>query len=92
MATENPVKTTRTSEGLRATLFDTLDRFINGQIDATEAKTIAKLSDSLLKSVSLDMEYKRMINDMITTKGPDRAIADMNLNIVMGKITEEGKS
>ena len=86
MATEIATKTTRTSEGLRATLFDTLDRFVNGQIDAIEAKTIAKLSDSLLKSVSLDMEYKRMMNDLIATKGPEKAIADMNLNIVMGDV------
>jgi hypothetical protein len=78
-------RTTRTSEGLRATLFETLDNFINGKIDATEAKTIAKLSDSLLKSIALDMEYKRLVNDMISQRGPEKALANMNLNIVMGE-------
>lgn len=79
--------TTRTSEGLRSTLFDTLDAFLNGEIDSAHAKTVAKLSDSLLKSVALDLEHKRLITELAK---PDKngAVADLNLNIIMAPALE----
>jgi hypothetical protein len=80
-------KTVRTSEGLRTTLFDTLDAFRNNEIDSVHAKTVSKLADSLLKSVALDLEHKRLISDLTRTEGP-QAVAKLNLNIVMAPITE----
>lgn len=74
--------TTRTSEGLRSTLFDTLDAFMNNEIDAVHAKTVAKLADSLLKSVSIDLEYKRLITDL-AKPNESGSVADLNLNIKM---------
>lgn len=74
--------TTRTSEGLRSTLFDTLDKFLNGEIDSVSAKTVAKLADSLLKSVAVDLEYKRLVREITNTSGP-QSVADLNLNILM---------
>lgn len=74
--------TTRTSEGLRSTLFDTLDKFINGQLDAISAKTVAKLADSLLKSVAIDLEHKRLVSDLARTEGP-QSVAALRLNIKM---------
>ena len=74
--------TTRTSEGLRSTLFDTLDKFLSGQIDVQQAKTVAKLADSLLKSVAVDLEYKRLVHDIGAREGP-QAVANLNLNILM---------
>jgi len=82
------VKTTRTSEGLRSTLFDTLDKFMNNEIDVAQAKTVAKLADSLLKSVAIDLEYKRLVEDLGTKNGP-QAVADLNLNIVMAPVKQE---
>ena len=77
-------KTTRTSEGLRNTLFETLDSFLKGDIDAAHAKTVAKIADSLLKSVAIDLEYKRLVEDIGTKRGP-QAVASLNLNIEMVK-------
>lgn len=74
--------TTRTSAGLRSTLFDTLDKFINGQLDAISAKTVAKLADSLLKSVAIDLEHKRLITDLARNEGP-QSVAALRLNIKM---------
>ena len=75
-------ETTRTSEGLRSTLFTTLDRFLNGEIDHIQAKTTAKLADSILKSVAVDLEYKRLIGEMATKEGP-QSVAALRLNIAM---------
>lgn len=81
--------TTRTSEGLRSTLFDTLDKFVNGQLDAISAKTVAKLADSLLKSVAIDLEHKRLVSDLARTEGP-QAVAALRLNIKMTADVPEG--
>ncbi len=79
--------TTRTSEGLRSTLFDTLDKFINGEIDSQSAKVVAKLADSLLKSVAIDLEHKRLISDLTRAEGP-QAVANLHLNVVMAPSLE----
>jgi len=77
------VKTIRTSEGLRSTLFDTLDKFLNSEIDVAQAKTVAKLADSLLKSIAVDLEYKRLIQDIGLRNSGPQAVIDMKLNILM---------
>ena len=79
--------TTRTSEGLRSTLFETLDKFLNGDIDAQSAKVVAKLADSLLKSVAVDLEYKRLVSDMARTDGPS-SVSNLKLNIAMAPVIE----
>ena len=77
----------RTSEGLRSVLFDTLDKFISGEIDSVQAKTVAKLGDSLLKSVAIDLEHKRLMLDLIKDQDPHspKTLANMNLDIIMVK-------
>lgn len=77
--------TTRTSEGLRKTLFDTLDRFLNQEVTAQDAKVIAKLADSVLKSASIDLEHKRLVRELLqeSTEPHDKALAKMGLNIIL---------
>ena len=81
--------TKRTSEGLRSVLFDTLDKFISGEIDSVQAKTIAKLGDSLLKSVAIDLEHKRLMLDLVKDQDPNstKTLANMNLDVIMVKET-----
>lgn len=75
----------RTSEGLRRILFDTLDKFLVSDITATDAKTVAKLSDSILKSAAVDLEHKRLVRDMLqdSTQPNEKGVANMGLNIVL---------
>lgn len=75
-------RTVRTSEGLRSRLFDTLDDFVVGHIDSTTAKTITKIADSLIKSVAVDIEYKRLVKDLARSDVL-QDIADLKLNIAM---------
>lgn len=76
---------TRTSEGLRKTLFDTLDKFLAGETTAQDAKVVAKLCDSVLKSAAIDLEHKRLVRELLqeSTEPHDRALAKMGLNIVL---------
>ena len=74
--------TERTSEGLTSTLFDTLDMFLKGEIDAEQAKTVSKIADTLLKSVAVDIEHKKLVLETARTRG-EQAVADLNLNIIM---------
>lgn len=78
-------RTTRTSEGLRRILFDTLDKFLDSQMTALDAKTVAKLADSILKSAAVDLEHKRLVRDMLqdSTQPNEKGIANMGLNMVL---------
>ena len=77
------MQTMMTSDGLRSTLFKTLERFLNEEVDATHAKTVAKICDSITKSAAVDIEYKKMVLEMSRSvvSGQNRAIADLNLNV-----------
>jgi hypothetical protein len=50
----------RTSEGLRDTLFDAMDRLLSGSMDAAEAKAVCGISQSICDTVRLEMEARRL--------------------------------
>lgn len=74
----------RSSNGLRETLFDTLDSLIMGEIEVAEAKTRAKVADSILKSVALDLEYQRLVREIAATDGT-KASENLKLDVVLVK-------
>lgn len=81
----------RTSEGLRNTLFKTLESFLLGEIDANHAKTVAKLCDSISKSAVVDIEHKKLVLEQsrrVVENGP-RAVADLGLNLMLVSPTEK---
>lgn len=79
---------TRSSDGLRKTLFETLEKFVNGEIDAVQAKTIAKVADSILKSAAIDLEYQRLVRELAGQNGERKEIADLHLNVMLCKTVE----
>ena len=52
---------------------------------AIDAKTVAKLADSILKSAAVDLEHKRLVRDMLqdSTQPNEKGIANMGLNMVL---------
>jgi hypothetical protein len=50
---------------------------------------VAKIADSLLKSVAIDLEHKRLMTDLARTEGP-QAVAALRLNIKMTADIPEG--
>ena len=78
----------RTSEGLRSTLFDTLDAFLTGAIDAETARTTTKIASTILKSVAIDIEHKKLVHQMTQLEGP-QAVADLNLNLRLAAPKDE---
>lgn len=64
-------------------MLDTLEDFINGKIDHVHAKTVAKLCDSVNKSLQIDIEAARFVRE--TSAGG--AIADLNLNTLLVRPT-----
>ena len=79
----------RTSDGLRRTLFDTLQDFVDGKIDVAQAKTIAKVADSILKSAAIDLEYQRLVRELAREDGGNKEIADLHLNVLLCKADAE---
>lgn len=47
----------RTSEDLRETLFDTIEKVRNREMDPKDANTIASLADRIIKTVEVELDY-----------------------------------
>jgi len=59
---EQPVN--RTSQGLRDALFDEMDALRNGTSNAARARSVAMLANSVLQSVTAEIEYHKYVSDV----------------------------
>lgn len=84
MNQQNKKAITRSSEGLRSVMCDVLDDFMNGKVDHVHAKTVAKLCDSINKSLALDLEAARFARET-----QQQSVADLDLNIALTKIAPQ---
>ena len=75
--------TTRTTAGLRDMLFNELDSFLGGKIDKDHVDAVTKLTSTILKTVAKDLEAAKMLRDMNAGSDIPKAIADLNLNLVL---------
>ncbi len=82
-------KVTRTTEGLREVLFDELDGFLRGQVDIEHADTVQKLTGAILKTVAKDIEATKLLLIMNAGKDQPKAIADLNLNLMLTSNAEK---
>lgn len=55
-----PAKVERSMDGLREYLFDALDKLREGRIDAAQAKHVATISMTLIRSVEVQMAYESL--------------------------------
>jgi len=74
--------TIRTSAGLRDTLFDELDRVINGKSTPAQANAVARLADQIAATVQLELEVAKM--QMRTPNKPAAAPPSLQLGSVDG--------
>jgi hypothetical protein len=73
--------TIRTSAGLRDTLFDELDRVINGKSTPAQANAVARLADQIASTVQLELEVAKM--QMKTPNKPQSAPPSLQLGTVV---------
>lgn len=52
----------KTSEGLRDRLFDSLDKFINKEISSKEIEGICYLSEQIIKTAKVELEFQQEMN------------------------------
>lgn len=52
-------KTVRTSEGLRDALFETMDKLRSGELSASDAIAVCKVSEAICKTVALEMAAEK---------------------------------
>jgi hypothetical protein len=62
-ATQANGVTSRSSSGLRDLLFDEIENFRKGNGDVDRAKAIAQLSQTIIASAKLDIEFARLLSD-----------------------------
>ena len=53
----------RTSGGLRTALFDEIDALRRGESNAARARSVAMLANSILQSVTAEIEYHKYVSD-----------------------------
>lgn len=53
----------RTSGGLRDALFDEIDALRKGESNAARARSVAMLANSVLQSVTAEIEYHKYVAD-----------------------------
>jgi len=76
-------KIIQTTEGLRGMLFEELENFLNGSVDHDHVKSVTKITNSILQTVTKDLEAAKMAGDMAKEARTPKSIADLNLNIML---------
>lgn len=82
------MKVKRTTEGLRNALFDELDNFLSGKVDAAHVNTVTRATGAILSVIAKDIQYAQLINDMNRNKEPSKQLSDLRLNILLGDESE----
>ncbi len=72
---------TKTSEGLRERLFESLDKFIKKEISSKEIEGICYLSEQIIKTANIELDFQREMNDSA------RLERDYNLKMLREKNT-----
>lgn len=81
-------KITRSTAGLRNVAFDTLERFLNGEVDGQHVKAVNGTISTICQTVALDLEAQKMLSEMkkkgeLVPPGAPQAVADLRLNLVL---------
>ena len=79
-------KITRTTEGLRETLLNELEDYINGLNTAERMDTVTKTVSVVCKTLIVDLEAKKMLQKINVGNDEPKAIADLNLNLTLQHI------
>lgn len=60
---EQPEKTDRTSDGLRHSLFDAIDKVRSGEMTPQNAKAIASLAGQIVATVNMEISIAQLRRD-----------------------------
>ncbi len=63
--------TTQTAEGLRNRLFESLDLFMANKITSKEIEGICYLSEQILKTANIELEFQRELNEVQRSERKD---------------------
>lgn len=72
------MKIERTTQGLRDALFQTLDSYNNGEVDAAHVSTVTKTVNAILATVNTDLNAAKTMAFIKNSGGGD---ADFNLRL-----------
>jgi len=78
----------RSTTGIRDFLFDEMERLANGQSDVERLKAMSKAGDTILKSAVVDITVRKMLNEERRDGNP-KAVADLNLNLMLSEQTKD---
>lgn len=73
----------RTTEGLRDILFNEIEDFLSGKVDSEHVKALTKVSGAIMTTVARDLEAAKLMREMNEGRESNKAIADLNLNLML---------
>lgn len=77
-----PSTLTRTSQGLRDALFDEMNALRSGTSTPARARSVAMLANSILQSVTIEIEYHKYVSDVSNTLAGSTRLGSLALGKV----------
>ncbi|MEY2875861.1 MAG: hypothetical protein RLZZ373_3232 [Pseudomonadota bacterium] len=83
-------KITRSTSGMRDIMFDTLEKFLNGEVDANHVGAVNKTVATICQTVGMDLAASKLLSDMrksgeLIPPGAPKSVADLNLNLMLSE-------
>lgn len=90
MQPKAPKKITRSTAGLRDVAFDTLEKFLAGEVNADHVKAVNGTISTICQTVALDLKAADQLREMkksgeLAPPGAPKAVADLRLNIALAE-------
>jgi len=78
-------KIERTTEGMRETVLSRLEMYINGMETTERMETIVKSVNAVTKTLITDLEARKLVHKINEGTDQPKALADLNLNMIVSK-------
>lgn len=74
----------RTTEGIRSVMFEQIERFLKGQVNAEHLNALKAGFGVILNTVEKDLQAQKMVSDLRRGRDQPQCVADLNLNLKLG--------
>ena len=74
----------RSTEGIRSVMFDQIERFLKGEVDANHLNALKAGFTVILSTVEKDLQAQKMVSDLRRGRDQPQCVADLNLNLKLG--------
>lgn len=74
----------RTTNGIRSVMFDEIEKFLRGEVNAEHLNALKSGFGVILNTVEKDLQAVKIVSDLRRGRDQPQTIADLNLNLKLG--------